>query len=283
MTDPHDSTVGRGSLLPSNAAFRQNDAVPGVFAKGGQAHTTSRDVADFFGKRHDNLLRDIDALIREEPSLSPLKFEETPFVDPQNGQTYRRFNMNRDGFVLLVMSFTGRKALNFKISYIDAFNQLEDRLRKASAPFDLDNPEALRQALMAYADKAIVLKAENAALQSKAKVLDLIATSSGSLSLTATAKLLAQPPKTFIAFLCDRRWIYRAAGAGHLGYQDKLNAGLIEHKAMTFKGQMGGTRLVQQVLVRPKGVARLAELLTCPPVPASPANENLLPLAPPRG
>lgn len=68
---------------------------------------TSRDVAEYFEKRHDNVLRDIDALVAE----GVLNFEETPYVNAQNGQTYRCFEMDRDGFTLLAMGFTGPKAV----------------------------------------------------------------------------------------------------------------------------------------------------------------------------
>jgi Rha family phage regulatory protein len=76
----------------------------------------SRDVAAFFGKRHDNVVRDIDNLLKELGEGGLLNFEQTPYVDPQNGQTYRRFDMDRDGFTLLAMGFKGKKALDFRPS-----------------------------------------------------------------------------------------------------------------------------------------------------------------------
>lgn len=80
---------------------------PIVSLKGNQAFASSKDVAAFFDKRHDNLLADIDNLV----SMGVLDFQETPYIHPQNGQTYRAFDMTKDGFTLLAMGFTGAKAL----------------------------------------------------------------------------------------------------------------------------------------------------------------------------
>ncbi|WP_286084191.1 Rha family transcriptional regulator [Agrobacterium sp. FDAARGOS_525] len=67
----------------------------------------SLDVAAYFGKRHDNVVRDIENLFEQDV----LNFEEAPYTNEQNGQTYRAFDMTRDGFTLLAMGFTGAKAL----------------------------------------------------------------------------------------------------------------------------------------------------------------------------
>ncbi len=88
----------------------------------------STEIADHFGKRHDHVLRDIDRLIREAGAHSPLMgaelFFATTFKNDRNRQ-YREFLMSRDGFALIAMGFTGTKALQWKLKYIDAFNQME--------------------------------------------------------------------------------------------------------------------------------------------------------------
>ena len=88
----------------------------------------STEIADHFGKRHDHVLRDIDRLIREaevhSPSVGSELFFETTFKNDRN-RKYREFLMSRDGFALLAMGFLGTKALQWKLKYIDAFNQME--------------------------------------------------------------------------------------------------------------------------------------------------------------
>ena len=67
-------------------------------------------MAAYFGKPHDYVLKKIDSTRVDMPTGGPVTFYETPSVDPQNGQTYRSFDMSRDGFTLLAMGFTGKKA-----------------------------------------------------------------------------------------------------------------------------------------------------------------------------
>lgn len=102
----------------------------------GQPAASSLDIAKHFGKEHRNVLRDIEAL-----QEGVLNFEQTPmflkttYVHPQNGQEYPMYLMNRDGFTLLAMGFTGKEALEWKIKYINAFNTMEQELReKAKKP-----------------------------------------------------------------------------------------------------------------------------------------------------
>jgi Rha family phage regulatory protein len=88
-------------------------------------------VADFFGKRHDNIIRDIDALIyglAGSSTLRDLFIERTEFHDKARKEV-RLFDMSRDGFTLLAMGFTGKTALAFKVRYIEEFNRMEVQLR----------------------------------------------------------------------------------------------------------------------------------------------------------
>ena len=92
-----------------------------VIMRDRQAVTTSLQVAQNFKKRHDHILRDIDAIKKDVPDFGEM-FIETMELD-RYGRGRRIYYMNRDGFSLLAMGFTGKKALQFKLKYIDAFNQ----------------------------------------------------------------------------------------------------------------------------------------------------------------
>ena len=96
----------------------------------GQLVVSSREVAANFEKRHDHILRDIDNLIEGLPNFGEASklFIPTEYQHEQNGQTYREYLLTRDGFSLLVMGFTGAKALEWKLKYIDAFNTMEQQL-----------------------------------------------------------------------------------------------------------------------------------------------------------
>ena len=102
-----------------------------VFIRNNQALTDSRKVAEYFGKRHDNVIRDIRELIEQIGGLlkneESLMFVEGTYINQQNKQQ-PMYYMNRDGFTLLAMGFTGKEALQFKLAYIAKFNEMERAL-----------------------------------------------------------------------------------------------------------------------------------------------------------
>lgn len=97
-----------------------------VYLKNDQALTDSLTVAEMFGKEHAKVMRSIDSLVEtlakngERPQMFFLTRRKAA-----DGQNHRIYLMNRDGFSLLVMGFTGKKALEWKLKYIDAFNLME--------------------------------------------------------------------------------------------------------------------------------------------------------------
>jgi Rha family phage regulatory protein len=108
---------------------------------------SSRDVAKAFGKRHDNVLRDISGL-NCSPEFRLLNFEDTSQIVamPKGGTREDKFYLvTRDGFVLLVMGYTGEKAMRFKEAYIAEFNRMEKALRDKPA---IAIPRTLKDALM---------------------------------------------------------------------------------------------------------------------------------------
>ena len=101
-----------------------------VYLKNDEAVCDSIQVAEKFGKEHKNVLQSIDNLIAENSAVK-IMFKISSYKSG-NGQSYRKFYMNRDGFSLLAMGFTGREALEWKLQYIRAFNQMENFIREKS-------------------------------------------------------------------------------------------------------------------------------------------------------
>lgn len=102
-----------------------------VFRRNGVPMTTSKAIADHFGKAHKNVLRDIDRLIAMDPNLR-LSFEPEMIAVPtgKGGTRYvRGFTINQRAFALLVMGFTGAEALRWKQAFLDAFDRLAERER----------------------------------------------------------------------------------------------------------------------------------------------------------
>lgn len=252
MTDTHMTTIDA-------------ERNPIVFAKDGEAFASSRDVAAFFGKRHDHVLRDIDNLLNSgSPELGNL-FVRRVERHQQANREVRHFEMTRDGFTLLAMGFTGSKALKWKLRYIEAFNAMEAELRRIanSGPtIDLNDPGALRGLLLTYSEKALELERQVKELLPSQEALQRIAEADGSLCVTDAAKALQMRPKDLFEWLRQNGWIYRRPGAGHdLGYQSKTASGLLEHKVTTVLRADGSEKVTEQVRVTPKGLTKLAALI----------------------
>ena len=103
-----------------------------VYLKNDEAVCDSLQVAEKFGKRHDRVLRAIENLLLGLPKIeeTPKMFWKSFYIEKQNGQRYPKYIMNRDGFSLLVMGFTGKDALEWKLQYIKAFNQMESFIKE---------------------------------------------------------------------------------------------------------------------------------------------------------
>ncbi|MCT7720545.1 MAG: Rha family transcriptional regulator [Lactobacillus crispatus] len=98
-----------------------------VIMKSQKALTTSLKVAETFGKNHRNVLRSIKNLTAQNCAVKKM-FAESNYVN-ERGQEQPMYYMNRDGFTLLAMGFTGKDAMKFKLKYIDAFNQMDELIK----------------------------------------------------------------------------------------------------------------------------------------------------------
>ncbi len=123
----------------------------------GMLTVSSLQVARDFGKQHNNIVRDIETIIStisseisetknqggvlnfEHTPMENLKFNvsdyfiQTTYQHSQNKQWYKCYDITRDGFALLVMGFTGKKALVWKLRYIEAFNSMERQLQNINS------------------------------------------------------------------------------------------------------------------------------------------------------
>jgi len=107
------------------------------------------------------------------------------------------------------------------------------------------------------------LKKEVDAMKPKAEALDRIASSDGSLCITDAAKSLQMRPKDLFQWLSAHDWIYRRTGNSHwCGRSEKLKQGCIEHKVTVVTRTDGSEKATEQVRVTPKGLAKLATILS---------------------
>lgn len=105
-----------------------------VSIRDGEVRASSQDVAAAFDKAHKDVLRAINNLIELAPQISRRNFAPSNFVS--RGKTYPAYEMDRDGFSLLAMGFTGAKALEWKLKFLEAFRRMEEALQASLSAND---------------------------------------------------------------------------------------------------------------------------------------------------
>ena len=186
----------------------------------GEPVASSRQIADNFEKRHDHVMRDIDAIKKDVPNFGEMFFETTALYS--YGREQRAYLMNRDGFTLLAMGFTGKAALEWKLKYIAAFNEMEKKLT--------EQPQLTRSQLLATAliaaheeleekDKRIeLLTADTERMKPKEIFSDAVSTSQNSILVGEPAKLLKQNgieigEKRLYAWMRENGYLIKRKGA----------------------------------------------------------------------
>lgn len=121
-----------------------NDII--LSTQNGEPVASSREVAKRFGKNHRDVLRAIEDILEGVRKIAQTPkditaqncavtqmFFKSEYTHPQNHQKYPMYLMNRDGFSLLAMGFTGKEAVQWKLKYISAFNAMEKQLAAQDA------------------------------------------------------------------------------------------------------------------------------------------------------
>ncbi|WP_443660106.1 Rha family transcriptional regulator [Clostridium algidicarnis] len=137
----------------------------------GELVVSSRQVAEDFGKDHSKTIRDIENLIEgiaKNGDTYKTLFVTTQYQNEQNKQWYKEYLLTRDGFTLLAMGFTGQKALEFKLKYIQAFTKMEQELKEQQKPTCIE--DVLIQSLQEMKDiKQQINEVNHSVLQASAK------------------------------------------------------------------------------------------------------------------
>lgn len=153
----------------------------------GEPVASSRQIAESFGKEHKDVLRAIENIRAQNCALTSMFFETT--YTAGTGKAYPMYLMNRDGFTLLAMGFTGKAALEWKLKYIQAFNAMEKQLAQRQ---QLSRAELMAQALIAAHDELEHKDRQIAELTPKGIFADAVNASKKSILVGELAKLLCQ-------------------------------------------------------------------------------------------
>lgn len=116
-----------------------------VITKNHQAVTTSLQIAEAFEKQHKHVIEAIEAKLQsaENSAHYTSMFAVGEYRDSRS-RNQKMYYLNRDGFTFIAMGFTGRKADEFKLKYIEAFNQMETHIKQNALQIPQSPQEALR-------------------------------------------------------------------------------------------------------------------------------------------
>jgi phage antirepressor YoqD-like protein len=257
---PTSANVEVQSLIPQQRGikFMKNDI---TLVNKSQLTMSSREIAELTNKEHKNVLRVIRDLISAQvldAQIEPLKFE-------YRNQWFDYYELNkRDSLVTVA-----RLSPEFMAFVVDRWQELEQQA--SNNQIKLPTTKELALMVIQAEEENERLMIENKTLGSQLEEMkptvaafDRIATKAeGSMCVTDAAKHLQVQPRKFFQELNSMGWIYKRTGSHYwLGYQDKVKQGLLEHKITTVSRSDGSEKIVEQVLITPKGLAKLSQLLS---------------------
>lgn len=217
---------------------------------------SSREISTLVESRHDKVKQSVERLAnRGVISLPPMG----EYLDRLGRKAHEYRLTKRDSYVVVAQlcpEFTAR--------LVDRWQELE--ARNAIPVIDpmvaLNDPATMRGLLLGYTEKVLTLENQVQEMKPDVDALCRIAKSDGGTCITTAAKDLQIRPKDLFAYLSANNWIYRRAGGkSWLAYQSKIQSGLLEHKVTVVTRGDGSEKTVEQVLVTPKGLAKLSQLL----------------------
>lgn len=154
-----------------------------------QLLVSSLEIAENFGKNHRDVIRSIKNTIDSSAQKCAQLFYEATYTS-KNNREVPMYYMNRDGFSLLAMGFTGKKALEWKLKYIKAFNEMEQKLSNVKDSYMIEDPIKRAKRWIEEEEERQKLIAENEKLKPKALFTDAVSASKGSVTIGALAKML---------------------------------------------------------------------------------------------
>lgn len=203
---------------------------------------SSKTVSNDFKKRHDNVLRDIENIKKDVLNFEEMFIEEK--VSDSYGRPQKAYLMNRDGFSLLAMGFTGKEAMEWKVKYIQAFNAMEKAW---------NTPEQIMARALRVADQAVNSLKERCTflggqvveqqkvieeLQPKASYYDMILQCKDLIATTVIAKDYGMSAKKFNAMLHDMGIQFKQ-GSTWVLYSDYQGKGYLKTKTHNYADTEG--------------------------------------------
>lgn len=223
-----------------------------------QVVTTSKNVADNFGKYHKNIIRDIERLLEEDRlNFEPMFYEgEEP---DSYGRPQKVYYMNRDGFTFLVMGFTGKRANQFKLAYLEQFNSMEKQLIEFSKDsYMIDDPVARAERWIQEQERTKQLALENESMKPKAAFADSVSSSKDSILIRDLAGFLKQNgmeigQNRLFKRLREDGYLIKSGKSRNSPTQKARDRGLFETKETSIRRSDGSSTISITTMVTGKG------------------------------
>ena len=228
-----------------------------VEIRNNQVVVNSRDVAEHFSKRRDHVIRDIENLIKKDVPKIGAMFQQVELPDSY-GRMQKAYYMNRDGFSLLVMGFTGAEAIEWKLKYIEAFNAMEKKLKNPLALPNFSNPAEAARAWADQFEKRKQAEALNEANRPKVIFAEAVSTSKDGILVGMLAKLLHQNgvkigQNRLFQWLRDKGYLMKRGVDKNMPTQRSKELGLFDVKERVVGNPDGSIRLTRTPVVTGKG------------------------------
>jgi len=195
-------------------------------------------------------------------AISRLDEDEKSFIIINDGTpgTPNRAVINEPGLYSLILRSSKPEAKAFR-RWVT--HEVLPQIRKTGVYGDpmkaLADPDALRGLLLTYTEKVIALEAKVAEQAPKVEAMKRLEGADGAMCVTDAAKTLNVRPKELFAFLSANKWLYKRAGTKHwVGYQDKIQTGLVEMTEYLATKPDGTEQVYPRAKITAKGLAKLA-------------------------
>ena len=207
-----------------------------------QMITDSRNVANVFGKRHDNVIRDIESMKKDVLNFEEMFFDGT--MPDSYGREQKVYFMNRDGFTLLAMGFTGSDAMKWKLKYIEAFNALEkawntpEQVMARALKMANNTIDSLKNRCNFLGEQVIEKQMQIEEMQPKATYYDLILQCKDLVSTTVVAKDYGMSAAKFNSLLHENGIQFKQGGVWVL-YREYDHFGYTSTKTHNYSDSVG--------------------------------------------
>ena len=225
-----------------------------------QAVTTSLQVAEKFEKNHRDVLKAIDEMLSSSAAQNfATDFARGTYKNKQNHE-YPMYYMNKDGFTLLAMGFTGKKAMQFKLDYIQAFNQMEKVIQENNLDsYMITDPVKRAEKWIKEQEQTKLLAQQNEEMKPKALFADAVSSSKETILVGDLAKLAKQNgiqigALRLFTWLRDHGYLIKRKGSDYnMPTQRSMEIGLFDIKETAITHSDGRTTLSKTPKVTGKG------------------------------